>query len=85
MEESRAIRRLGAYREVPAPEALGPWAETAWSYARRPHTPPLPGRGHRILPHEGVNLLVAWRAGLRGRVCAADVVIQGSPTGPSTS
>jgi hypothetical protein len=58
MGETGAIRRLGGHREDAVPASLAPGVEAVWSYARPVGAPSLPGRGRRVLPHEGVNLLL---------------------------
>ncbi len=77
MGEAGAVRRLGGYREDSAPVSLAPWVDAVWTYARPRGAPALPGRGHRILPHEGVNLLLAWTTSSRGRPEAPEVLLQG--------
>ena len=77
MVENGAVRRLGGYREDSVPASLAPWVEAVWTYARPLGAPSLPGRGHRILPHEGVNLLLTWTISVRGRPEAPELLLQG--------
>lgn len=77
MTRDDGVRRLGGYREAPSPPALAPWAEAVWSYERSREDPELPGRGHRVLPHEGVNVAASWRRDARGRPVDPSVLVLG--------
>ena len=47
---------LGGYHEVPPPPDLARYVERLWWYARPSGAPPIPGRGHRVLPFTGISL-----------------------------
>ena len=82
MGDDETVRRLGGYREGAVPTALVPWVEASWSYTRPLGAPSLPGRGHRVLPHEGVNLLMSWTTSREDRPEAPEVLLQGPTRTP---
>jgi AraC-like DNA-binding protein len=72
--------RLGRYREYAVPDVLRDVATGVWSYARPHHAPPLPGRGHRLLPDTDVSVAVETLTDSLGAVVDARVVLIGPIT-----
>ena len=69
--------RLGGYREYAAPDDLRGVAVALWSYSRAFDAPPVPGRGHRLLPDTDLSLALERRTDARGVVVDARVVLIG--------
>lgn len=71
-------RRLGGYREDPAPPGMGRFVSAVWAYVAPPGAdPPIPGDGHRVLPETDVSLALLTRREADGTVAEAALALIG--------
>lgn len=72
----RALHRIGAYRELPAPARLARIVDVAWVH-RAPDSAMLAYPGYLVLPEPAVSLCFACQRDAHGRVSAPELLLVG--------